>query len=33
MGAFAHAPATEMVLGGVTRTVLNESPLPVLIAH
>jgi nucleotide-binding universal stress UspA family protein len=33
MGAFAHPPATEMILGGATRTVLNETPLPVLMAH
>ncbi len=33
MGAYAHAPASEMILGGATRTVLREARIPVLMAH
>lgn len=33
MGAYGHSRFREMVLGGATRTVLNELPLPVLMAH
>jgi nucleotide-binding universal stress UspA family protein len=33
MGAYGHARLREMVLGGVTRTVLRSSPVPVLMSH
>lgn len=33
MGAYGHARATELILGGATRTVLTEAALPVLMAH
>lgn len=33
MGGYGHAPATELVFGGVTRSVLAEMPVPVLISH
>jgi nucleotide-binding universal stress UspA family protein len=33
MGAYGHARLRELVLGGVTRTVLDRLPLPVLMAH
>ena len=33
MGGFGHARFVEALFGGVTRTMLNESPLPVFLAH
>lgn len=33
MGAYGHARWTELVLGGVTRTMFNSMTLPVLMAH
>ena len=33
MGAYGHSRARELLLGGVTRTVLNSMTLPVLMAH
>ncbi|WP_230180971.1 universal stress protein [Aquabacterium sp. CECT 9606] len=33
MGCYGHSRAREMVLGGATRTVLNDMSLPVLMAH
>jgi len=33
MGAYGHSRFREMVLGGATRTVLSELPLPVLMTH
>ena len=32
-GAFGHSRYREAVLGGVTRVLLERSPLPVLVAH
>lgn len=32
-GAFGHSRAREFILGGVTRDVLEECPLPVLLTH
>lgn len=33
MGGFGHAPIAEALLGGVTRTLLTRSPVPLLLAH
>ncbi|CCQ74407.1 universal stress protein [Magnetospira sp. QH-2] len=33
MGAYSHSRVWEMVLGGVTRHILEEASLPVLMAH
>jgi Universal stress protein family len=33
MGAYSHSPATEVVLGGVTRHILAHADLPVPIVH
>jgi nucleotide-binding universal stress UspA family protein len=33
MGAYGHGRLRELVLGGVTRTILNRMTLPVLMAH
>ncbi|MFC3580903.1 universal stress protein [Sphingomonas hylomeconis] len=33
VGAFAHSRVREILLGGVTRDLLDESRLPVLLAH
>jgi nucleotide-binding universal stress UspA family protein len=33
MGCYAHHRAREMVLGGVTRTILASMTLPVLMSH
>ncbi|WP_158625943.1 universal stress protein [Arsenicitalea aurantiaca] len=32
-GAYGHSRFRQWVLGGVTRTLLNEAPVPVLVAH
>jgi len=33
MGCYGHSRLREMVLGGVTRTILGEMTVPVLMAH
>lgn len=33
MGAFGHSPATEALFGGVTRTLLSASEIPLFLAH
>jgi nucleotide-binding universal stress UspA family protein len=33
MGGYSHTRVGEYVFGGVTRTLLRECPLPLLIAH
>jgi nucleotide-binding universal stress UspA family protein len=33
MGGYGHSRMREMILGGVTRYVLNHAGLPVLMAH
>ncbi|MGZ8361632.1 MAG: universal stress protein [Allosphingosinicella sp.] len=33
MGAFGHSRLVESLFGGVTRRLLKESPVPLLIAH
>lgn len=33
MGAYGHSRLQEMILGGVTRDVLNNLPVPVLLSH
>ena len=33
MGAYGHSRLREFLLGGVTRALLGQSPLPLLIAH
>ena len=33
MGAYGHSRAREYLFGGVTRAMLKEAPLPLLLAH
>lgn len=33
MGAYGHSRMRELVLGGVTRSVLEQMPVPVLLSH
>jgi nucleotide-binding universal stress UspA family protein len=33
MGAYAHSPLRELILGGVTRYILDHTDLPVLMRH
>lgn len=33
MGAYGHARLREIILGGVTRDLLKQSPIPLLLAH
>ena len=33
MGCYGHSRAREMVLGGVSRTLLSSMTVPVLISH
>jgi nucleotide-binding universal stress UspA family protein len=33
IGAYSHARSVEMVFGGVTRTLLKEAPVPVLMSR
>jgi len=33
MGCYGHSRARELVLGGATRTVLDSTTVPVLMAH
>jgi nucleotide-binding universal stress UspA family protein len=33
MGAYAHSRLRQLILGGVTSTVLRQAKLPLLLAH
>jgi nucleotide-binding universal stress UspA family protein len=33
MGAFVHSRLREIVLGGVTRSMLKDSRIPLFLAH
>ena len=33
MGAYGHSRLREFVLGGATRSMINQPPLPVLLSH
>ncbi len=33
MGAFGHSPLRQQIFGGVSRSVIGSSPLPVLMSH
>ncbi|KPF71960.1 hypothetical protein IP88_10405 [alpha proteobacterium AAP81b] len=33
LGAYGHSRLREMLLGGVTRSLIGEAPLPLLLAH
>lgn len=33
LGAYGHSRAREMLFGGVTRALLKEAPIPLLLAH
>ncbi|KAH2839966.1 hypothetical protein KXW36_001559, partial [Aspergillus fumigatus] len=33
VGAYSHARTTEMIFGGVTRSLLRDAAVPLLIAH
>jgi nucleotide-binding universal stress UspA family protein len=33
MGGFGRRPFVEALFGGVTRTMLSQSPVPLLLAH
>ena len=33
MGAYGHSRLRELILGGVTRSVIDKATLPVLMAH
>jgi nucleotide-binding universal stress UspA family protein len=33
MGAYAHSPLRELILGGVTRYMLDYADLPVFMRH
>jgi nucleotide-binding universal stress UspA family protein len=33
MGAYGHSRVRELVLGGVTRTMLESMTVPVLMSH
>lgn len=33
MGAYGHSKLLELILGGVTKSMLNEAKLPILMAH
>lgn len=33
MGAYSHSRMRQLILGGVTKLVLGETPLPILMAH
>ena len=33
LGAYGHSRLRQMILGGVTRTLLSEAPIPLLFSH
>jgi nucleotide-binding universal stress UspA family protein len=33
MGAYTHSRVRELLLGGVTRDVISEATIPVLMTH
>lgn len=33
MGAYRHSPKREFFLGGVTRSLLRNSPVPLFLSH
>ena len=33
MGGYGHSRLREFVLGGVTRSLLQQAPVPVLMSH
>jgi nucleotide-binding universal stress UspA family protein len=33
MGAYGHSRLAELLLGGVTRKMLTEPQMPILLAH
>jgi nucleotide-binding universal stress UspA family protein len=33
MGGYSHTRIGEYVFGGVTRTLLNDCPVPLVVAH
>ncbi len=33
MGAYGHSKLLELILGGVTKSMLKEAKLPILMAH
>ena len=33
MGGYGHSRLREFILGGVTRTILQTMPIPVLMSH
>ncbi len=33
MGGYGHSRLREFILGGVTRTILTSSTIPVLMSH
>jgi nucleotide-binding universal stress UspA family protein len=33
MGAYGHARVRELILGGVTRTMLEEMTVPLFLSH
>lgn len=33
IGAYSHARFVEMVFGGVTRTLLRQTPIPILLSR
>jgi nucleotide-binding universal stress UspA family protein len=33
IGAYSHARSVEVVFGGVTRTLLKQAPIPVLMSR
>lgn len=33
LGAYTHSRVRELLLGGVTRHVIEHAPIPVLMAH
>ena len=33
MGAYGHSRIREFVLGGATRSMLAQAPIPVLLSH
>jgi len=33
LGAYTHSPLRELILGGVTQSMISRSPLPLIMAH